>query len=185
MMGSKIGPLGYGARIVTFFGQFGRAVELRVHVHGGGGDLHHAVGRYVHELRNVDGAVGSRGIVDQVGWPDCRSPCSSMWVKVHAGVRTGPLRRKHQPAAVRRPAMPRIHRGRVGIQSARRSSCGRNDVELAIGPHQLPVAALHKRRSISRPAIPCSRKELLIPFCEAPASGSATPSPRPPLNGTR
>ena len=62
--------------------------------------------------------------------------------EIHLRVGRPRLRRKHQPAAVGRKAVPRIHAGRVAPHAPRLAARRRNNVQLAVGTHELPVAAL-------------------------------------------
>lgn len=50
--------------------------------------------------------------------------------QVHLRVGRACLGREHQPAPVRRQAVPGVHQPRIGAQAAGRPSRGRNDIEL-------------------------------------------------------
>ena len=64
--------------------------------------------------------------------------------QVHLRIWRSRLRGKDQPAAVGREAVPGIHQRRIGAQPPRLAAPKGNDEELAVGPHQLAVVALHK-----------------------------------------
>ena len=103
-------------------------------------DAEESVGGHVDELGDVHGAVGGGGVFDQNG-----RAVLTRGVDVgeeHLGVGRAALRGEDHPAAIRREAVPGVHQGRVGGHAARLAPFGRDNVELAVGAHQLAVAAL-------------------------------------------
>ena len=78
--------------------------------------------------------------------------------------------------------MPRVHQRSVAAHAPRFAALRRYNVQLAVGAHQLSVAAFHE----NNPAAIGGNlgKLLLISFCEAPAIGSGFP-PFPSLKGIR
>ena len=86
-------------------------VEEPVELGGRRVDLQQPVGRDVHELRDVHGAVGRRRVLDQD-----RRAVVAFFVQVgqeHLRVGRAALRGEHQPAPVGREAVPGVHQRRV------------------------------------------------------------------------
>ena len=59
------------------------------------------------------------------------------------------LGRKHDPMAVGAEAVPGVHQRRIAGHAPRRAAGCRNDVQLAVGAHELPIARLHKNNPLS------------------------------------
>ena len=153
-------------------------------------------GRDVDELRNVGRSVRSREPIEHH-----RHTAVALLVDMREEklrVRRKGLGREHQPLAVGRPAMPRVHPRRITLQLARLAAGGRDDPEsavrlqeheasgpaednpLAIGREPRKIVALAVARSsfkrlrnaapafIERNAIEVESKRL-VPFEELPA----------------
>ena len=115
-----------------------------------------------------------------------RRAVAALFIQVrqeHLRVGRAALRGEDQPAAVGRKAVPGVHQRRVAPHPPRRAALDRHDVQLAVGPHQLAVAALHEDdpaavgrdlgKGIAHAVVATRRRS-------APAG-----RPRPPLKGIR
>ena len=156
-------------------------VELPVHIHGGRIDLHQAVRRDVHELRNIHGAIGRGRVVDQNRRAVVARPrrCGS---DTSACKATGLFEENTSQRPLGEKLCQEFIRDMLASHPPRLAARRRHDVKLAVGPHQLAVAA--STNTIQRPSGETLGKVLLMPLPEAPAIGSALP-PLPSLKGTR
>ena len=128
------GPLPDGGGVLAFLREGRGDVELAVEVGRWNCDALDAVGRDVYKLRDVDGAVGGRGVVDQDGGgiPPLRVDVS----EEHLGIGRAALGGEHQPAAVGGETVPGVHQRRIRAHAACLPALRRDDVELAVGAHQ-------------------------------------------------
>ena len=137
-----LGPLGNGGSVLAFLRHVRGHIVLLVEVHRRRVDVLDAAGRHVDELRYVHGAIGRGRVLDQ----DC-GRVVALRIDVgeeHLRVGRAALRGEDQPAAVGREAVPGVHQRRVAGHAPGLAARGRNNVELAIGAHQLAVVGLDK-----------------------------------------
>src|ERR1035437_9456122 len=62
----------------------------------------------------------------------------------HLGIGRAAFGGEHQPSPVRRETVPRVHQRRIADHAACLPARRRDDVELAVGAHQLPVAGMYE-----------------------------------------
>ena len=136
------GPLGQRGGELALLGQLRGHIVLLVKIHRRRGDVFDAAGVHVDELRNVHRAIGGGGVLNQDG-----GRVVALGVDMgeeHLRVGRAALGGKDQPASVGREAVPGVHQRRVAGHAPGLAARGRNDVELAVGTHQLAVVSLHK-----------------------------------------
>src|SRR6476469_8576619 len=87
-------------------------------------DFIDTIGADVNKLGNVDGAIGSRGVVDQ----DCRTVVAVgvEMSEIHLRVWRSGLGRKYQPMSIRRETVPGIHQAGVRSSTTRRPTSRRD-----------------------------------------------------------
>ena len=156
-----------------------RDVELAIEVDCGCLDVVEIVGTDIHELGNIDGAVGSGGVFNDDGRAGVALVVDVG--EIEMGIERRALRGKCEPVAVGVEGVPRVHHAAgliqagapLRLQMARCRACCR---DASAG------RSCTRTKTIHLPSGETLGKLLLIPFSEAPTMRSGVP-PLPSLNG--